>query len=118
MANKLSWDNLDDYDHKEYDELCKQSTPADFYFAVSNSLSFDPNDNDAFTFIAIVPKAFFDKERCMLDSSMDLEHILPEDFGEEMEGIWSTSRSVDEVRKDMLERGFEENQKFVDAAKE
>ena len=94
-----------------YWELCKQSTPADFYFAVSNSLDFDPSAHDSFTFVAIVPKAYLKKEGFMWDQSMNLKHILPEDLEEEMECIWGTNRSVDVVRKDMLARGFRKRMK-------
>ena len=126
MTTKISWDNIeklfrthgDDEGEDLYDKLCKQSSPADFYFAVSNSLSFDPEENDAFTFIALVPKVYFNKEGCMWDQSMNLDHILPEDFGEEMESIWGTSRNIEDVRKDMLARGFEENKDFIKAAQE
>lgn len=125
MTTKLSWDNLEELYHKYgskneslYWELCKNSTPADFYFAVSNSLDFDPDENDAFTFVSIVPKAYFNKEGCMWDQSMKLDHILPEDLGEEMESIWGTHRDIEEVRKDMLARGFEENADFTKAARE
>jgi hypothetical protein len=48
----------------------------------------------------------------MIDESMLIDNILPNDFGEDMESVWSSERSVDEVREDLLARGFQENKKF------
>lgn len=99
----LSWENLGEegFDYKTYKELCKQSSPKDFYFSVKQ-------DNHC-TYVAVIPKIFFDKNGYMWDQHMDLSHILPEDLGEEMECVWSSLRTEEEVSADMISRGFIEN---------
>lgn len=41
-----------------------------------------------------------------------LDHILPSDFYESMEGVWESERTVNEVRVELLSLGFEENEDF------
>jgi len=106
--NSLAWADPPYSDHDAYEQLCENSKPSDFYFSVKEDMSF----TNGFTFIAIVPKLYFVSEKCMWDQSMFLEHILPEDCSEAMESVWDCERSADEVRKDMLARGFEENEEF------
>src|SRR5271167_4049365 len=86
----------------------ENSKPSDFYFSVKEGLEVVGGD----TMVAIVPKVYFQKEGCMWDQSMFLEHILPDDLGECMTSCWETERSAEEVRQDLLTRGFEENKKF------
>jgi hypothetical protein len=107
---QLSWENVEvildhDDDGELYDKLCQNSKPSDFYF--------DLLDDNGITIINLSPKLFFDKNECMFDQPMYLEHILPDDFGDEMENVWSSERSIDEVRKDLLERGFMEEPKLT-----
>ena len=111
--DKLSWDNLNnDHDmedyHDQYDSLCANSKPSDFYFAVMQ----EPNYNNLTT-VAMAPKAYFNAEGYMWDQHMMIERILPEDFGEDMESVWSSERSAEEVRRDLLSRGFEESVNFT-----
>lgn len=104
--NKL-WENppYDNWD--EYQALCLNSVPSDFYFHIM------PDQEDGgFCIIALVPKAYFLKEHYMWDQSMPLDHILPSDFSESMESVWDSERSFEDIRKDLLTRGFEENKKF------
>jgi hypothetical protein len=105
--NNLSWENPPYGDRKAYQELCQNSKPSDFYFDVKANLGVD-----GFTMITIVPKLYFDKEGYMWDQSMNLNHILPADLSEAMESCWDSERSAEEVRQDLLARGFEENTKL------
>ena len=113
--SKISWDNLDEvYENEEdYEALCEKSKPSDFYFAVNKFMDFcageDEDARDGYTYIAIVPKVYFNKENCMWDQSMYLDHILPDDFNEAMESIWECERSIEDARKVLIEMGFEEN---------
>lgn len=103
----LTWENPTIRSEAAYEHLCENSQPSDFYFHVS-----DDYNEPGFTIISIVPKVFFEKEKCMWDQSMYLKNILPEDFGEEMESVWGCERNIEEVRKDLFARGFEENEEF------
>jgi hypothetical protein len=104
----VSWEDPP-YNTPEYEELCKNSKPSDFYFDVKADLEVC----SGYTMIAIVPKLYFHKEGYMWDQSMNLNHILPDDLSEAMESCWDSERSAEEVRKDLLARGFEENAKFT-----
>ncbi|CAB4196932.1 hypothetical protein UFOVP1290_452 [uncultured Caudovirales phage] len=106
---KLSWDNPP-VDDDELSKLCKISKSNDFYFYAYNA----PNPIfGAGTTICITPKLYFQKENCLWDLSLMIEHLLPSDFYESMESEWESERSVDEVRSELLLLGFEENLDLV-----
>jgi len=115
----ITWETLEtNYSsntYEEYENLCINSKPSDFYFYVGPIAPGE--DDEDYSFIHIVPKIFFDTYNHMWDQSMNLNHILPEDFGEEMECIWSCERSKEEVITDLIERGFEKNYKFTEFMK-
>lgn len=121
MSVELSWENLEEVYMNSldgsgvlYDKLCSDAKPSDFYFAVHNSFDTSENTDDLdISYIFLVPKAFFDKEKHMWDQHMCVDHILPKDFGEVMECVWDCERSLEDVRKDLLSRGFEENNKII-----
>jgi hypothetical protein len=108
----MNWEDPPYNDEEAYSELCAKSMPSDFYFSVSESDDF----THGYVFISLVPKVFFHKEGYMWDQSMFLDHILPDDFDESMESIWESPRSVEEIRADLLARGFEENEAFTKLA--
>src|SRR5271154_1291907 len=108
MMSNISWEDPPYNNRTEYAQLCENSKPSDFYFSVKEGLEVVGGD----TMVAIVPKVYFQKEGCMWDQSMFLEHILPDDLGECMTSCWATDRGAEEVRQDLLTRGFEENKKF------
>ena len=91
-----------------YEELCQNSKPSDFYFYVHKG----PPEQDVCTDISIVPKQFFNVTDGMYDQFMDLSHILPEYCEDFEEAMWSCSKDIKKVRKDLLKLGFEENEKF------
>lgn len=110
----MSWENPPYHNEEAYEKLCENSKPSDFYFHAQN----DVNEvSFGATWIAIVPKEYWNTHKYMWDQSMFLDHILPEDFGESMESIWDSERPVEEVRKDLLARGFEENEEFTNSVK-
>lgn len=106
--NNVSWEDPPYHNDSSYEELCKNSKPSDFYFAAQKG-------EDEFCMVAIVPKLYFNKEGYMWDQSMQIEHLLPDDLSESMESIWENDgdRTVEEIRQDMLRRGFEENDQFT-----
>lgn len=112
----ISWETLEtNYNSnkwEEYDNLCKSSKPSDFYFYVGPLAPGEDNEN--YSFIHIIPKIFFDTYNHMWDQSMDIDHILPEDFGEEMECIWGCKRSIEKIKADLIERGFLESPAFTE----
>ena len=109
MSIKLCWENveeiLSDDNEDLYEELCEKSKPSDFYFYAKNSTDVS---GEVFTDIVITPKAFYDKSGHFWDQHMNIEHILPDDFENLMEGIWSSERTIKEIKQDMIARGFEE----------
>lgn len=107
---EASWKNppYNNDDGAAYEQLCQQSTPVDFIFFVKPN----PPDNIIKTMIVVTPKAYFLKEGYCWDQHMSLAHILPADFDDIMEGTYISERDPEEVRQDMLNRGFQENQKF------
>jgi len=106
------------YGSDDYTTLCENSKPSDFYFAISNNLAFSDDEEDEGTFIAVVPKAYFNKEKCMWDQSMQIEHLFPDDFSEAMECIWESDRSSEDVKADLIAKGFEENPAVTKASAE
>jgi hypothetical protein len=103
---EFSWSELDSiYDDEDmYECMCASAQTSDFYFHVS--------DVDGMTTIAIVPKEYFKIQGHMWDQHLPIDHLLPDDMFEEMECTWSCDRDIESVRKDMLQRGFEENREF------
>jgi hypothetical protein len=115
---KLSWNNIEeildmDDDGESYTKLCKSSKPSDFYFTVKE-------DEDLDLYVCITPVVYFDTNECEFDQSLEIEHLLPEDFYEEMEGTYSVDRdcSVQEIEEELEALGFLRSEKFDDHMKE
>lgn len=108
-AKKLSWDDADQiYDSEEdYNQLCEKSQAYDFYFHI-NSGSYGLDGCD----ISICPKVFFDKYNYCWDVDLMIEHLLPDDFEEMMPGNYLSDRSIQDLKNDLLKRGFVQNNKF------
>ena len=103
---EYSWSELDTVynDEDMYECMCASARASDFYFHIQ--------DVDGMTTVAIVPKENFDNKGCMWDQHLPIDHLLPDDLGEEMECTWSCERDVESVKKDLIQRGFEENPDF------
>jgi hypothetical protein len=108
---QLTWENLDEVnysdDYEKFANLCKSSKPSDFYFHLAIN-----KDEPDFVDISIVPKSYFRKHHHCVDDNVNLDHILPDDVEELMESAWSSDRPIEDLRKDFLERGFEENKEY------
>lgn len=111
-----TWEDPPD-DDEAYAALCESSQPSDFYFAI-----IDDGYDDI---VCIAPKAYYDKHNCMWDQYIPLDHILPDDFGDSDAGlilnvagktftvdgawVWAPDRHIDDTKRDLVSRGFEEN---------
>jgi hypothetical protein len=107
--SKMSWEKPPYHNDDTYMKLCENSKPSDFYFVAQK-------DYEGFVMVAITPKLYFHKNGYMWDQSMQIEHLLPNDLSESMESVWESDsdRTVEEIRQDMLSRGFEENEQFTE----
>lgn len=79
--------------------LCKEAEPSDFYFNIQD-------DGSGYCFISIVPVLFFDKHGSFFDETIPIDHLLPDDFEEEMECTYGCDRSAEDVREELLGLGF------------
>jgi len=87
-----------DLDDDEIEDLWAQTKPEDFYFMVENS-----------GHAVITPKEYYDQNGCMYDQHLLIDHILPKELGEEMEGAYSFEVSPEEMRDKLLKLGFVEH---------
>jgi hypothetical protein len=103
---EFSWSELDIIynDEDMYECMCASAQASDFYFHIANV--------DGMTSVVITPKDYFNSKGYMWDQHLPIEHLLPDDLGEDMECAWSSRRDVESVRKDLLECGFEQNAEF------
>lgn len=124
MTTKMTWDNFDDDDlwadvddsNEMFDELCQNSKGSDFYFSLHVTPTDDPLYNDIVD-IYITPRVWCDKNGvCDFDREMNIDDLFPDwmDFGQVMEAVWDTAYPVEDVRKELLARGFIESQELFD----
>lgn len=84
----------------EPEDVFKRMSASEFYFDV---------DIDDRTVVIIVPKVFWDKEEYLYDQCRGLDHILPPYItyvNEICDAMWSSSKSLEQTTKDMIELGF------------
>lgn len=94
-------------------ELWKKFKPHDFYFGVSD------NSPAETVVVFIVPADYYEKFGIMLDDSMPIGHLLPNNLTEIMAAIYESDRMIETTRYDLLERGFvndERFQRFIDTS--
>lgn len=112
--SELTWENVDElYDMFDDDddaedaiqELCESSRASDFLFHCAD-------EPDVGTIVSVVPEAFFRKNGYMYDGHLDLSHLLPPDMSDEMECVWLTDGSVNEVEQEMTKLGFKKDAGF------
>lgn len=103
---EFSWSELDTIynDGDIYECMCASAQASDFYFYIT--------DIDGVTAVAITPKEYFKTHEYMWDQHLPIDHLLPDDMYEEMECTWGCDRDTESVRKEMLERGFEQSPEF------
>jgi hypothetical protein len=99
--DNIDWDN---FDCKMNNKLWLQLEPSDFYF------QWNPHEWGIGCF-HIEPKKHYDKERCLFDQELYIDHLLdgldlyPEDCARFEKGDKPT---VDEIRLELIKRGFTE----------
>lgn len=64
--------------------------------------------------ISIVPKSYFEENGCLYDGHMVLDHIIPSEFEYSSPGEFLCSKPLDEVKKELLDRGLQESKEFTD----
>jgi hypothetical protein len=106
------WEDFDYDDESVLGKLFKNSTGKDYYFHVSSGK--EMGDDEAFAWLTIVPKAYYDKHQCLFDQSMPIDHLLPEDCTEEMESVWASEMPAKDLRQEMLFRGFQESKALAE----
>lgn len=116
--SKLDWNDIEeilavDDDGEVYEKLCKQSKASDFYFSVQK-------DEDLELCVYITPVSYFDEKNVQFDQSLMIEHLLPEDFYEEMEGCYAVDRdcSLEEIEEELTDLGFCKSDEFDEFMKE
>lgn len=87
--------------------------PSEFFFYTGPVI--DETDSEEYGIVSwtiICPKTFFEENGYVLDQHLGISIHLPEDMGEEQECLFSSSRSIEDTRNDLLARGFQENDTF------
>lgn len=92
--------------------------PSEYYFAVFEPADTYAEENGLCSYISIVRIDFWDKNKHLDDRHLSIYDILPEGISEDMESFFTSSDSVEESRKKMLEHGFKENEEFSKFAEE
>lgn len=97
------WDfeKTSEMDDDEIEKLYLDTVAEDYIFCIHPD------------YVAITPKEFFKQESVMFDQHLDIDHLLPEDFGYEMEGVYSTSLPPKQARKILISLGFVEDSDFT-----
>lgn len=74
-----------------------------------------PEDEDGGPMITIVPVAYFNKHNAVFDQHLQLDHILGDDYFQEMESTFVSdlSEKVFDVRQDLLKRGLREDPRLT-----
>jgi hypothetical protein len=100
-------------DEDAIEALWAATTADEFYFALSSAFEGDPG-----TRILFCPVEYYEENEYQFDQYTPISHLLPVDFKQECEAIFSSPRSWDEIRADLLARGFQENDEFSSEAAE
>ena len=97
-----------DSGEEAFEELCDKSKTSDFYFKV-----WVPEDVDVeedFPFVAICPRVFYDKNEFLDEIELPIEHLVPTNVEYFENCNWTArNKSVEDVRQEMLDEGFIEN---------
>lgn len=99
------------------EDLIKNSKPSDYIFAF-----FKDEFTEDFSVIYIIPKQlyqesindYYESSVLKMDEHIDISHLLPEEFGSDMECIWSCELSEDVAKNMLTNLGFEFSQQLQD----
>ena len=106
-------DNLESNEaYAFYEKHSNLFEPADFYFYVSDAV--DEFSPDYPHWFVLTPVAYFDRNGCQYDQ--EVSHFigahLPDDVAESSSCNFSSAMSPDELREELLKRGFVRSEKF------
>jgi hypothetical protein len=103
---------LKDISEDNYIRLCKQSVPDDFYFC---TVEHDPAESNYHgNKVHIVPREWFYHTGNYWHGILHLGHIIPKYLRNYMAGTFSTDVDVQDITRDMLEKGFRQHPYFTD----
>jgi hypothetical protein len=108
MNIKLPWNSDLDICDDQLEILWEKTIASDYYFAIGPMNEYDPEP-----FVIINPKEFYDREGHWYDQHLGIHHLLPDNMGCAMESIYEFTCSVEEIRQEMISRGFIENQELA-----
>lgn len=86
--------------------------PADFYFYVSDAT--DEHSPEYPHWFVLTPVAYFERAGCQYDQEVShlLGNHLPDDCGESSSCSFSFAGSPEEMRAELIKRGFSRSEKF------
>jgi len=84
---------------------------AEIYFYVGYSRQYKE------VMVVMSPIEYFEKNNCVLDQHLGIRELLPDFMGECGECLFDTSKSILNSKKELLSRGFIENNKFAEFCK-
>jgi hypothetical protein len=110
LEEPCPWDDAFDRDNDDaFEAFWKTQTGSDFYFAIYKPNSdYDVTEGAGATAL-ISPKAYVDRDGCLWDGGMNLEHIFGEHFHELMESTYEFDGPPDRARELLLSFGMTEN---------
>lgn len=97
------------YDSAELEQQAWLDTkPNDFYFCICNE-----SDGEQ---VFITPCDFFDQHGHLYDHNLNIDHLLPESIYDSCESEYSIRENYtpDQIREDLLKRGFVEKTDMMD----
>ncbi len=106
-------DNLESNEaYAFYQKHANLFEPADFYFYVSDSK--DETSPEYPYWFVLTPVSYFERNQCQYDQevSIFISSHLPDDAGECSSGNFTSSTPPEELRKELLKRGFARSEKF------
>lgn len=106
--DNINWDEF--YEQATHDHF-KDLAGSDFYFAYDL-------DDDLGGYFSIVPKKFYDANRCMLDQHIQdaIAHLVPcghNGFVEDTESVFSFDGDDVDGQRLLVKAGFVQNQSLI-----
>lgn len=109
----MNWDmnaeEFYDMDEGDFDNELKKLKPCDFYFQLGY-YSYDGVSNDHY--FTVVPKPYYDANKCQSDFELEHLNIMPQGFGEDAESSFSYDGDPKIGRQLLLQAGFIEKKMF------
>lgn len=93
--------------------MSQRKSPDQYYFYAGPSI--DPNEKDLGieTWVVMCPINFFEEHGYVYDQHLNIDSIIPDYMGEEAEAMFSSDKSPENTRRDLLALGFKESTEFT-----